>query len=105
MSFIRRGRESFARKNMTEMTTAVATHNLCSLHSKSAIRMPGHSSGDRIEIRGPTTTGLEFMVGCVKGRVTAGAGIDTLGWVVGVILPCTGTFGALFTQDSELLCC
>lgn len=37
---------SFALEHMSEMTPAVGTNNLCSLHAEGAVDMSGHSAGN-----------------------------------------------------------
>lgn len=85
------------------MSPAVTTHNLRPLHPKRAIRIPLHRAGDGIKVRGPTAAGLEFVRGCVEGGVAAGAGVGSLGGVVGVVFAGEGAFGAFLAEDAELI--
>ena len=66
--------------------------------------MAGDGAGDAVEVRGPATAGLEFVVGLVQRCVAGGAGVDARRRLVLVVLACEGGFGALFSEDAELLC-
>lgn len=58
---IRRCRKPLSLKNMPQMTPTVTAYNLRPLHPKGVIRMPRHSTGDRIKICGPAAAGLKFV--------------------------------------------
>lgn len=65
--------------------------------------MSCHRTGDIVKIRRPSTSGLEFVGGFVKGGVAGGAGVDALVWHVLVVFAGEGGFGALLADDTELL--
>lgn len=96
--------ESLAFKNMSKMASAVITDNFGPLHSKCVVDMSLNSTGDRIKVGRPATARLELVVGLVERCVAAGAVIDTLSGVVGVIFTSTSRLSALFTENPELRC-
>lgn len=65
MSLISRRRITLSLKHMSQMPTAVITHNLRPLHSKRAIGISLHSTRHRVEIRRPATARFEFVRGFV----------------------------------------
>lgn len=89
---------------MAQMATAVAAHNLCSLHAKRPIGVSRHSAWNRIEEGRPSAARLELVVRLVEGRVAASASVGALLGVVLVIFAGKGGFGALLAQNAELLC-
>lgn len=103
VSLIRRRRKPLALKDMTQMTSAVTAHDFRAFHPKRSISVSRHRTGNRIEVGGPTTAGFELMRRLVQRRITAGAAVDTLGGIVRIIFAGARTFGALFTENSELL--
>lgn len=65
--------------------------------------MSRHSTRHGVEIRRPAAARLEF-VGCfVEGRVAAGAGVNALRGVVGVVFAGAGSFSAFLAEDAELI--
>lgn len=105
MPLIRRSRIPLALENMPQVPPTVTAGNLRPLHAKRAIRMPGDSPRDGIKVSRPAAPGLELLVRRVEGCMAACAGVDALGWVVGVVFACSGPLGAFFAKDAELFCC
>ena len=66
MPLIRRRRVPLSLEYMPEMSTTFRADNLCPLHSEGAVRMPGHSAWDRIEVCRPAAAGLELVGGTVE---------------------------------------
>lgn len=94
--------EPLAFKNMSEVASAVITDNFGPLHPECVVDMSLNSTGDRIEVSRPATARLELVVGLVERCIAAGAVIDTLRGVVGVIFSSTSRLSALFTENPEL---
>lgn len=84
------------------MATAVGTHDLDAAHADSPILNTLHGSRDAVEVSRPAATGLELGVGCVQGRVAAGARVHALVRVVLVVGAGAGGFGAFLAEDAEL---
>lgn len=84
------------------MTPAVATHNLRPLHTKAIIRVSLDGARDGIEIRRPSTSRFELMRRFVQGRIAAGAGVDSLGRIMGVIFAGARTLRALLAKNAKL---
>ena len=104
MPLIRRRRIPLPLEHMTQMASTVCTHNLRPLHPERLIRMSRHGTRDRIVEGRPSAAGLEFLLGGVEGRGTAGAGVGPRGRGVFVVFACVGGFGAFFAEDAELFC-
>jgi hypothetical protein len=104
MSLVSRRWVAFSLENMSQMTTAVCTNDLCSLHAKRAIGVAGHGAGDVVKICWPSATRFELLICFVKGRVAGCACIDSFLWHVLVVFACEGSFGALLSDNSELFC-
>lgn len=105
MTLICGSRVSLALKHMAEMTSAVGTDNLRSLHAKCAVHMSGHSTGDRIKVCRPTAARLELVVGGIKRGIAAGAVVNTFGRVMVIVFTSAGAFSSLLAEDSELFYC
>jgi hypothetical protein len=95
---------SFTLEYMAEMTAAVGTDNLRSLHAKGAINMSSDSTRDGIKVCRPATAGLEFMIGGIQGCVAARAVVNASRRVVGIVFAGAGALGSLFAEDAELFC-
>ena len=78
MPLVRRGRVSLSLENVSQMTSAVRAHDLRPLHTECAISVSCHSPRNVVEICRPAAARLEFVIGFVKRRVAAGAGVDTI---------------------------
>lgn len=102
VTLISGGRISFTLEDMAEMTSTVIADDLGALHAKGIVHMSLHSTGNRIKVSGPATTGLELVIGCVKRRITPGAVVHALGRMVLIVLAGTGAFCALLTKNAEL---
>lgn len=99
-----RGGVAFPLEDVTQMTTAVATDDLGPFHAETAVGVPGHGTGDAVKVGRPPATGLELVVGLVKGCVASGASVDTGGRHVFVVFSGKRCFGTLFAYDTELIC-
>lgn len=97
-------REALAFKDVTEVTPTVTADNLCALHAEGIINMSLHSTGNRIEVSGPATAGLELVIGRVKGRIATSAVIDTRGRVVRVVFTRSCALCAFLSENAKLLC-
>lgn len=102
VSLVRWRWESFAFENMPKVASAVITNNFGPLHSECVVDMSLNSTRDRIKVGRPAAARLELVVGLVEGCVAAGAVIDTLRGVVGVIFTSASRLSALFTENSKL---
>ena len=96
--------ETLALEHMSEMATAIGTHNLGACHAKGAVLVADDGPGDAVKVGGPPTSGAEFVAGLVQRRVAAGAAVDALLGVMLVVGARARSFGALFTEDAELFC-
>lgn len=105
MALISRSGVPLALENVTEMTTTVGANNLSTLHTESAVGVPGDSTGHSIEESRPAAARLELVVGLVEGSLTASTGVDTLRRHVLVKIAAVGGLGTLFAEDAELLFC
>lgn len=103
MPLVRRRRVSLTLEHMSQVSTASRAHNLRPSHAKRSIGVSCDSAGDVVEVCGPSTAGLELVVGFVEGCVAAGAGVDTFAGHVFVVGAGVGSFGAFFAEDAELL--
>ena len=88
---------------MSQVTPAVAAYDLCPGHAERAVGVSCDGAGNVVVVRGPAAAGLELMVGFVERRVAGSAGVDALVGHVLVVLAGEGGFGALFTNDAELV--
>lgn len=104
MPLVRGRRIPLSFEYMSQMASAVRAHNLRPLHAKCAICVSCDCARNVVKVRRPAAARLEFVVGFVKRRVAAGAGIDAVCGHVLVVLAAEGGFGAFFTEDSELFC-
>ena len=86
------------------MSSALATYNLGSCHSKRAVGMPRHSARDSIKVRRPATARLEFMSGFIERSIAAGAGVDAARGHVFVVCAGVRGFSAFLAEDAELFC-
>lgn len=103
MSLVRRRRIPLSLEHMSQMPATVTTHDLRPRHSKRPVLMPRHRTRERIEEGGPSTSGLELVVRAVERRVAGGAVVDAGAGHVLVVFAGEGGFGALPTDDTELL--
>ena len=94
---------SFALKNMTQVTPTIRAHDLRPHHTERVVRMSSNRAGDVIEVRRPSATRLELLVGCVKGSVAGGTSVDARLSEVLVVFARASVFCALLPQDAELL--
>ena len=99
---IRRRGIPLSLKNMSQMPSALTTHDLRPRHPKSTIRMSRHSAGDSVKVGRPSAARLEFVGGFVKRSIAAGAGIDAGGGHVFVVGAGVRGFGAFFAENAEL---
>lgn len=88
---------------MAKMTTAVRANDLCPLHAKCAICMSRHRAGNCVEESWPSASALELRIGCVQWRLAGGTGVYTLLRVMLIVFAAVGRFGALLSDDAELL--
>lgn len=103
MSLILRIPKPLPLKNMPQMPSTVITHNLRPHHAKARIRALAHRARHRVPESRPPAPGVEFVVCFVERGFAAAAGVDARGGVVLVVGAGAGGFGALLTEDSELL--
>jgi hypothetical protein len=104
MSLIRRRIIPLPFKDMAQMPTAVAAHDLRALHTERLVRMSRHRAGDAVKVRGPAAAALELVVGLVERRAAGCARVHAGVRVVLVELVGEGRFGAFFAEDAELFC-
>lgn len=97
MPLIRRCRITLALEHMSKMTSTVGAHNLGSSHSKSAISVTLDSTRYAVEVCWPAAARLELVVRLVEWRITAGAGVDTVVWLVLVVFTSSWRLGALLS--------
>jgi hypothetical protein len=71
---------------MSQMSSAVAAHNLCPLHAECAVGVSSHRTRDGVKEGGPAAARLELVLSSVDGRIAAGASVSTGGWRVLVVL-------------------
>jgi len=90
-------------ENMAEMTSAIGTDNFGSCHSKRVVCVPSDGTGDAVKVGRPTTAGLELMVCLVQRRIATCARVDSM--IRGELIVLSGewSFGALLSQNSELV--
>ena len=93
-----------ALEDMAQVPSTVAAYDLCPLHAESSIHMPRHCARHSVIERRPSTSALELLLGGVERRLAASAGVDTGRRGVLVVLAAERGFGALFTENAELLC-
>jgi hypothetical protein len=65
---------------MSQVTSAVAAHNLCPLHAECAVSVSGHCTWNGVEECRPAATRLELVLSSVDGRIAAGASVGAGGW-------------------------
>jgi hypothetical protein len=70
-----RRRVALALEDMSQVTSAVAAHDLRSLHAKCAVGVSGHGTWHGVEERRPAASGLELVLSSVDGRVAASASV------------------------------
>jgi len=102
MPLVRRRGVTLSLEDVSQVATAITTHNLRPRHPEGAVRVSRHSAGDTIEVCGPSTAGFELVRGFVQGGVAGGAGVDTCGGHMFVVFAGVGGFGALLAEDAEL---
>lgn len=64
-------------KNMTQMPTAIITHNLRPHHAETAIGFLAYGPRHGVPEGGPSATRVEFVVRFVERCGTACAGVDS----------------------------
>lgn len=114
-------------EHVTQVASARATDDLCTLHSPRVVLDLGHRARDRVEERRPAAAAVELGAGLVKRRAASGAAVDALpnrmivlavsvrsamtlseaSWtdllgVVLIILARASHLSALLTKDAEL---
>jgi len=94
---------SLSLENVAEMTAAVRADDLGPLHTPTTVNVSRHGAGNGVVERRPSATALELLLRGVKRRVAAGAGVDTAGRRVLVVLAAEWGLGALLAEDAELL--
>lgn len=95
---------ALALEHMSEMATAAGAHDLGACHAKGAVLVADDGAGDAVKVGGPPAPGAELVAGLVQRRVAAGAAVDALLGVMLVVGARARGLGALFTEDTELLC-
>jgi len=95
---------SLTLEHMAEMTATVCAYDLGPLHAKTTVNMSRHCTWYSVVERRPSTSALELLLGGVERRLAASAGVDTGRRGVLVVLAAERGFGALFTENAELLC-
>lgn len=100
MPLIRWCRETFSLENMPQMAPTSITNNLNPVSI--CIHIPSNRSRDSIKKRRPSTSTRELGIRGVKGCMTGSTGVDSWGAVL-VVFTGVGAFGALLTEDSELV--
>jgi len=103
MPLVRGCRVALSLENMTEMTSTVRTHNLDPLHAKCAVGVSGDGSRESVKERRPAATRLELVLRLVQRCVASGTCVHSLGGQVLVVLSGEWGFGALSSEDTELL--
>ena len=104
MPLIRWCRISLSLEHVSQMTATSRAHDLRPAHTECAIGVSCHGSRDIIEVCGPSAAGFELVIGFVERSFAAGAGVDAFAGHVFVVDAGVGSFGALFTEDTELFC-
>jgi hypothetical protein len=104
VSLIRWRWVSLSLEHMSQMTTAIAAHNLYPLHAKCPIAVSRHRTGYGIVERRPSAPTLELLVRGVQRRVASGASVDARRRCMLVVFAGVWRFGALFAEDTKLLC-
>lgn len=102
MSLICRSLVTLSLEDMSQMATTITAHDFGPLHSKGSIGVARHSTRDTVEVGGPSTAALEFVLSCVKRCITAGTGVDTSVGLMLVVFSGSRGFGTLFAEDAEL---
>lgn len=97
MSLISWRRITLSLEDVSQMASAIAANNLCSLHTKGAISVSSDRPWNGIEICGPTTAALEFVFRLVQGSIAAGAGVYALLGHMLVVFTSVWCFGTLLT--------
>lgn len=101
---VRRRGVALALEHMSQVTSAIAAHDLCPLHAECAVGVSGHRTGHSIEECRPAAARFELVLSSVDGRIAAGAGVGAGAWHVLVILAREGRLGAFLAKHAELLC-
>lgn len=102
MSLICRSLITFSLEDMSQMATTITAHNFGPLHSKGSIGMTRHSPGNAVEVGGPSTAALEFVLSCVEWCITTSTGVDTSVRLMLVVFSGSRSFSTLLAKDTEL---
>jgi hypothetical protein len=81
---------------MAKMTAAVGADDLSPLHTKSAIHVSGHSTGDGVKVCRPAAAGLELVVSRIERRVATCAVVNAFRRVVRIVFAGAGALSSLF---------
>lgn len=91
-------------ENMAQMATTIRAHDLRPLHSEGAISVSRHGTWYVVEVCWPSTARLELVVGFVQWSIASSAVVDAFFGHVLVVFAGAWGFGALLSDDAELLC-
>jgi hypothetical protein len=94
--------KSFAFEDMTQMPTAIRTHDLNPRHAEAPIFVTSYSTRDTVEISWPTAPRFELLLRLVQRCVTTSASVHSLAGVVLVKFARSWWLSTLLSEDSEL---
>jgi hypothetical protein len=89
-------------ENMSQMPSAVITHNLRPHHAERGIGFLPHSPRHSIPERRPSAPRVELVIRFVQRRVASRARVDACVWVVLIVCTAAGWLGALLAENAEL---
>lgn len=94
---------SLALEHVSEVTATIAANDFRSRHAKCSVSVSSHCAWNGIEICRPPAATLELMLGLIDWCIAACACVDSLVWVVFVVLASEWCFSTFLTQNAELL--
>ena len=103
MPLVLRVPKPLALEDVSQVSPAVIAYDLGAHHAQSAVLMPSHGPRDAVEVGGPATPRLEFVVGLVERRAASSARVDAIFRVMLIVLAGVGRLGAFLAQDAEVL--
>lgn len=102
VTLVGRSFEALAFEDMAKMTAAAITGNFNALHSPASVGVAVDSTRDGVKESRPAAAGVKLGSGFVQWTVAASTCVHAVLGVVLVELACTGSLGALLSQDPEL---
>jgi hypothetical protein len=85
VSLVSRRRVTLSLENVSQMSSAIAAHDLCPLHAKCAVGVSSYSTRNSVEEGGPTAARFELVLSGVDGRIAAGTSVGAGSWRVLVV--------------------